>query len=164
MCFSSQGAKISSWDTLDPEWAFFQGCAGILWIFCTIIFMLKIFNFCFYRIEILCHDINVHIPHHVSPRIPSYNLRAAHESLQQNWGKVLSLSCLCSLFLLYNLGTCELSFQKVIFHVNSATQEKCIETLECLEITNKLHTFLDLQHLICCYSRNLRNAPLRTWG
>ncbi|KAF2541365.1 hypothetical protein F2Q68_00029142, partial [Brassica cretica] len=28
-------------------------------------------------IEILCHDINVHIPHHISPRIPSYNLRAA---------------------------------------------------------------------------------------
>ncbi|KAL0337708.1 UNVERIFIED_CONTAM: Omega-6 fatty acid desaturase, chloroplastic [Sesamum calycinum] len=26
-------------------------------------------------IEVLCHDINVHIPHHISPRIPSYNLR-----------------------------------------------------------------------------------------
>lgn len=41
-------------------------------------------------IEILCHDINVHIPHHISPRIPSYNLRAAHESLEQNWGKYLN--------------------------------------------------------------------------
>lgn len=40
------------------------------------------------RIEILCHDINVHIPHHISPRIPSYNLRAAHKSIQENWGKV----------------------------------------------------------------------------
>lgn len=40
------------------------------------------------RIEILCHDINVHIPHHISSRIPSYNLRAAHKSLQENWGKV----------------------------------------------------------------------------
>lgn len=38
-------------------------------------------------IEILCHDINVHIPHHVSSKIPSYNLRAAHQSLQENWGK-----------------------------------------------------------------------------
>ncbi|KAL4181846.1 hypothetical protein AMTRI_Chr12g273040 [Amborella trichopoda] len=41
-------------------------------------------------IEILCHDINVHIPHHVSPRIPSYNLRLAHRSLQENWGKYLN--------------------------------------------------------------------------
>eukprot|EP00252_Welwitschia_mirabilis_P017664 TRINITY_DN390_c0_g1_i1.p1 TRINITY_DN390_c0_g1~~TRINITY_DN390_c0_g1_i1.p1 ORF type:complete len:443 (-),score=57.76 TRINITY_DN390_c0_g1_i1:241-1569(-) len=41
-------------------------------------------------IEILCHDINVHIPHHISPRIPSYNLRAAYKSLQQNWSKYLN--------------------------------------------------------------------------
>lgn len=37
-------------------------------------------------VEILCHDINVHIPHHVSVAIPSYNLRMAHASLLQNWG------------------------------------------------------------------------------
>ncbi len=37
-------------------------------------------------VEILCHDINVHIPHHISTAIPSYNLRAAHRSLQENWG------------------------------------------------------------------------------
>ncbi|CAA7408077.1 unnamed protein product [Spirodela intermedia] len=41
-------------------------------------------------VEILCHDINVHIPHHISPRIPSYNLRDAHKSLQENWGKYLN--------------------------------------------------------------------------
>ncbi|WRX32336.1 Fatty acid desaturase domain - like 7 [Theobroma cacao] len=41
-------------------------------------------------IEILCHDINVHIPHHVSSRIPSYNLRAAHKSIQENWGPYLN--------------------------------------------------------------------------
>ncbi|KAK0572555.1 hypothetical protein LWI29_033414 [Acer saccharum] len=41
-------------------------------------------------IELLCHDINVHIPHHVSTRIPSYNLKAAHESLHQNWGKYMN--------------------------------------------------------------------------
>ncbi|KAF6140338.1 hypothetical protein GIB67_011357 [Kingdonia uniflora] len=38
-------------------------------------------------IEILCHDINVHVPHHISPRIPSYNLQAATRSLRENWGK-----------------------------------------------------------------------------
>lgn len=36
----------------------------------------------------LCHDISVHIPHHISQKIPSYNLRLAHESLVKNWGKV----------------------------------------------------------------------------
>ncbi|XP_076885043.1 omega-6 fatty acid desaturase, chloroplastic-like [Bidens hawaiensis] len=41
-------------------------------------------------IEILCHDINVHIPHHISTKIPSYNLRAAHKSIQENWGKYLN--------------------------------------------------------------------------
>jgi len=38
-------------------------------------------------VEYLCHDINVHIPHHLTTSIPSYNLRLAHESLKQNWKK-----------------------------------------------------------------------------
>lgn len=37
-------------------------------------------------VEILCHDINVHVPHHISVAIPSYQLRMAHKSLMQNWG------------------------------------------------------------------------------
>jgi len=37
-------------------------------------------------VEILCHDINVHVPHHISVAIPSYNLRLAHQNLKQNWG------------------------------------------------------------------------------
>ncbi|CAA9576309.1 phosphatidylcholine desaturase [uncultured Synechococcales cyanobacterium] len=40
-------------------------------------------------IESLCHDINVHIPHHISTAIPSYNLRIAYASLQQNWSPYL---------------------------------------------------------------------------
>lgn len=41
-------------------------------------------------IEILCHNINVHIPHHISSKIPSYNLPVAHKSIQENWGKYLN--------------------------------------------------------------------------
>lgn len=37
-------------------------------------------------VEVLCHDINVHVPHHISVGIPSYNLRQAHSSLKQAWG------------------------------------------------------------------------------
>lgn len=44
-------------------------------------------------VEFLCHDINVHIPHHISTAIPSYNLRLAHRSLQQNWGVYLHNEC-----------------------------------------------------------------------
>lgn len=40
-------------------------------------------------VEILCHDINVHVPHHISVAIPSYNLRMAHASLKQNWGSYI---------------------------------------------------------------------------
>jgi len=40
-----------------------------------------------YWIEYLTHYINVHVPHHVSTKIPSYNLRKAHNSLKENWGE-----------------------------------------------------------------------------
>ena len=43
------------------------------------------------RVEFLCHDINVHVPHHVSSKIPWYNLRAATDSLRSNWGQVQAL-------------------------------------------------------------------------
>ncbi|MDB9315768.1 fatty acid desaturase [Spirulina sp. CS-785/01] len=38
-------------------------------------------------VELLCHDINVHIPHHITTAIPSYNLRAAYKSIRENWGQ-----------------------------------------------------------------------------
>ncbi|OLP17993.1 fatty acid desaturase [Leptolyngbya sp. 'hensonii'] len=40
-------------------------------------------------VELLCHDINVHIPHHISVAIPSYNLRLAHASIEHNWDSYL---------------------------------------------------------------------------
>jgi omega-6 fatty acid desaturase (delta-12 desaturase) len=40
-------------------------------------------------VEFLCHDINVHIPHHISTAIPSYNLRLAHHILKEKWGDEL---------------------------------------------------------------------------
>jgi len=40
-------------------------------------------------VEYLCHNINVHVPHHFSTSIPSYNLKKAHRSLKQNWGKYM---------------------------------------------------------------------------
>lgn len=38
--------------------------------------------------EFLTHDISWHVPHHVSSKIPWYNLRKATESLRKNWGQV----------------------------------------------------------------------------
>jgi acyl-lipid omega-6 desaturase (Delta-12 desaturase) len=37
-------------------------------------------------VEFMCHDINVHIPHHISVAIPSYNLRKVHKFLKSTWG------------------------------------------------------------------------------
>lgn len=37
-------------------------------------------------VDFLCHDISVHVPHHVSPAIPHYRLRLAYDSLKKNWG------------------------------------------------------------------------------
>ncbi len=41
-------------------------------------------------VEFLCHDINYHVPHHISTAIPFYNLRTAHLSLRSNWGSHLN--------------------------------------------------------------------------
>eukprot|EP00891_Asterochloris_glomerata_P002645 jgi/Astpho2/2645/Aster-06996 len=41
-------------------------------------------------VEVLCHDISVHVPHHVSSKIPWYNLRMANESLRKNWGQYMT--------------------------------------------------------------------------
>ncbi|KAL6772039.1 FAD6 [Auxenochlorella protothecoides x Auxenochlorella symbiontica] len=41
-------------------------------------------------VEFLCHDISVHVPHHVNSKIPWYNLRAANESLRANWGQYMT--------------------------------------------------------------------------
>ncbi len=40
-------------------------------------------------VEFLFHDINVHIPHHISTGIPWYNLRKAHQSIKENWGEYI---------------------------------------------------------------------------
>jgi len=40
-------------------------------------------------VEFLCHDINVHIPHHISTAIPYYNLRKVHAILKENWSEYM---------------------------------------------------------------------------
>jgi acyl-lipid omega-6 desaturase (Delta-12 desaturase) len=51
-------------------------------------------------VEILCHDINVHVPHHISTAIPSYNLRMAYGSIKENWDTYLHDECRFSLSLM----------------------------------------------------------------
>ncbi|GIL92555.1 hypothetical protein Vretimale_18971 [Volvox reticuliferus] len=41
-------------------------------------------------VEFLTHDISWHVPHHVSSKIPWYNLRKATNSLRQNWGEYMT--------------------------------------------------------------------------
>ena len=63
-----QFRPVETWDAAEAQLAGTVHCSYPRWV------------------EILCHDINVHVPHHVSVAGPSYNLRMAHASLKQNWG------------------------------------------------------------------------------
>lgn len=56
------------------------------------------------RVEFLTHDISVHVPHHVSSKIPWYNLRKAHASLKENWGDYMC-ECDFNLRMLKNIFT-----------------------------------------------------------
>ncbi|KAK1414015.1 hypothetical protein QVD17_29752 [Tagetes erecta] len=72
-------------------------------------------------VEMFCHNINVHIPHHISTRIPNYNLKAAHKSLQENWGKYLNeaswnwrlMKTILTICHLYNEERNYISFEEV---------------------------------------------------
>jgi len=55
-------------------------------------------------VEFLTHDISVHVPHHVSSKIPWYNLRKAHASLKENWGEYMC-ECDFNLRMLKNIFT-----------------------------------------------------------
>lgn len=66
-----QFQPVESWSAVDAQLAGTVHCSYPKWV------------------EVLCHDINVHVPHHLSVAIPSYRLRLAHQSLQQNWGSYL---------------------------------------------------------------------------
>jgi omega-6 fatty acid desaturase (delta-12 desaturase) len=59
-------------------------------------------------VEVLCHDINVHVPHHISVGIPSYNLRPAFAALQQEWGPVIKQSRFSWGLMKRILGDCHL--------------------------------------------------------
>jgi acyl-lipid omega-6 desaturase (Delta-12 desaturase) len=58
-------------------------------------------------VEFMCHDISVHIPHHISTAIPSYNLRKAHRFLKSVWGDRL-IERKFNLSLMGEVGKCHL--------------------------------------------------------
>ncbi|KAF3775110.1 fatty acid desaturase, partial [Nymphaea thermarum] len=81
-------------------------------------------------IEILCHDINVHIPHHISPRIPNYNLRAAHQSLKEKWGtrRLVSLPMNPQLFLQMSAWALNFNMSRLqdpLSQLREMDQQKC---------------------------------------
>jgi omega-6 fatty acid desaturase (delta-12 desaturase) len=59
-------------------------------------------------VEILCHDINVHVPHHISVAIPFYNLRLAHASLVKNWGGYIQERRFCWSYMKAIVDRCHL--------------------------------------------------------
>lgn len=68
-----------------------------------------------YAIEALCHHINVHVPHHVSTRIPAYKLRDAFAALRARWGAYVNEASF-SLYLLHDILTrCQLYHPKLVY-------------------------------------------------
>lgn len=67
--------------------------------------------------EYLGHDINVHIPHHILPRIPFYNLRRAHEGLRAAWPDLVREVPFTWTHLYVLLSRCQLYDTKTGFYV-----------------------------------------------
>jgi acyl-lipid omega-6 desaturase (Delta-12 desaturase) len=59
-------------------------------------------------LEFILHDFNVHVPHHVSTAIPSYNLKKAHKSLKSKYGDYIHEYNLSPKYLLKVLDECKL--------------------------------------------------------
>eukprot|EP01023_Acetabularia_acetabulum_P026404 TRINITY_DN2508_c0_g1_i1.p1 TRINITY_DN2508_c0_g1~~TRINITY_DN2508_c0_g1_i1.p1 ORF type:complete len:415 (+),score=46.17 TRINITY_DN2508_c0_g1_i1:175-1419(+) len=66
-------------------------------------------------IDFLTHDISVHVPHHVCSKIPHYHLRAAHASLQKNWGDYLTEAKWNWTMMKYIFGMCHVYDEEKIY-------------------------------------------------
>jgi len=67
--------------------------------------------------ELLGHDINVHIPHHIAPGIPFYHLRRAHTALRQAWPSLVRETHFSWRHLFALLTTCHLYDNKTEFYL-----------------------------------------------
>lgn len=67
--------------------------------------------------EFLGHDINVHIPHHIAPSIPFYNLRHAHACLRESWPHLVREIRFSWRHLFALLTTCQLYDDKTGFYL-----------------------------------------------
>lgn len=79
-------------------------------------------------VEFLCHDISVHVPHHVNSKIPWYNLRAANESLKQNWGQYMT-SCTFNWRMMKTIFTGETKRVPGVAKVHGVVRAGCVVTL-----------------------------------
>jgi len=83
-------------------------------------------------VEWMTHHINVHIPHHVSTAIPSYNLRYAHNILKKHFSQYMNetifswklLKDITSTCHIYNENVCYVSFEDNANQSNPNAGEK----------------------------------------
>lgn len=77
-------------------------------------------------IDFLCHDISVHIPHHVTVAIPHYRLRLAYDSIQKNWGPYIQ-ECEFSFDLIWNIcSNCHIYDDDTALYKTFATLMKSV--------------------------------------
>ena len=75
-------------------------------------------------LEFLEHDINVHIPHHIAPKIPFYHLRRAHEGLRQTWPTLVREIPFSWAHVVRLLSTCQLYDDKTGYYLRFADAQK----------------------------------------
>eukprot|EP01023_Acetabularia_acetabulum_P043447 TRINITY_DN433_c0_g1_i4.p1 TRINITY_DN433_c0_g1~~TRINITY_DN433_c0_g1_i4.p1 ORF type:complete len:420 (-),score=52.73 TRINITY_DN433_c0_g1_i4:211-1470(-) len=81
-------------------------------------------------VEVLNHDINVHVPHHVSSKIPSYNLRKAHESLKENWGEYMTTCSLNFTMMKWIFAHCHIYDEEKIYVPFDHRKEEAVFALQ----------------------------------
>jgi acyl-lipid omega-6 desaturase (Delta-12 desaturase) len=67
--------------------------------------------------EMLMHDITVHVPHHVAPSIPFYQLRRAHAALRERWPDLVQETRFSWRYLFQLLTACHLYDAKTEFYL-----------------------------------------------
>ena len=75
-------------------------------------------------LEFLEHDINVHVPHHIAPRIPCYNLRRAHAGLRRTWPTLVREIPFSWKHVFGLLSTCQLYDDRTGYYLRFAAAQR----------------------------------------
>jgi len=92
-------------------------------------------------VDFLCHDINLHIPHHISTAIPHYRLRLANDSIRKNWGQYIQ-ECEFGVNLIWHVvSTCHIHDDETSLYKSFAEFLKSVGFINppCLQVDSSVN-------------------------